>query len=145
MSWTNPENRIAWKQKNREKIAAGNRAYYLQNKEKCNSSNRKWKKANPDKWAIYQRRCKLRKNYGLSQSDYDKLLASQGGHCRFCEATEKLCVDHDHNCCSGEKSCGKCVRFLLCTRHNVALGKLENEKNVQLVDWFIRSQLWRYR
>jgi hypothetical protein len=33
-------------------------------------------------------------------------------------------VDHDHDCCSG-RSCGRCVRGLLCTSCNTGLGQLE--------------------
>jgi hypothetical protein len=34
----------------------------------------------------------------------------------------RLVVDHDHNCCPGEKSCGQCVRGFLCTLCNSAAG-----------------------
>lgn len=60
------------------------------------------------------------KKYGLSQADYDRLLARQSGVCAICfrdPATgqhKKLRVDHDHQT--------KLVRGLLCHHCNVALG-----------------------
>lgn len=36
-------------------------------------------------------------------------------------------VDHDHSCCSGVKSCGKCVRGLLCGNCNLFLGFLKDD------------------
>jgi hypothetical protein len=38
-----------------------------------------------------------------------------------------LHVDHDHACCPGPKSCGKCVRFLLCDKCNVGLGSFSDD------------------
>lgn len=35
-----------------------------------------------------------------------------------------LVVDHDHECCSGSYSCGKCVRGFLCASCNMALGQV---------------------
>jgi hypothetical protein len=32
-----------------------------------------------------------------------------------------FCVDHDHTCCPGEYTCGKCVRGLLCDDCNKKL------------------------
>lgn len=70
--------------------------------------------------------------YGISGEQYRTLLDEQGGVCRICRKPEtathqsgtlrRLAVDHDHKCCPGKKSCGKCVRGLLCARCNSAIG-----------------------
>lgn len=39
-------------------------------------------------------------------------------------------VDHDHNCCEGAISCGKCIRGILCRKCNVALGYLQDDANL---------------
>lgn len=63
---------------------------------------------------------------------YDETLESQGGGCAICSAPPKedkfMCVDHDHSCCPGSKSCGKCVRGLLCLSCNVQIGFLEKKE-----------------
>lgn len=33
-------------------------------------------------------------------------------------------VDHDHDCCPGGWSCGRCVRGLICSECNVLEGKI---------------------
>lgn len=38
-----------------------------------------------------------------------------------------LAVDHDHDCCPGVRSCGLCVRGLLCMQCNAAAGLLGDE------------------
>jgi hypothetical protein len=40
------------------------------------------------------------------------------------ETTVNLRVDHDHRCCPGAHSCGKCVKGLLCEGCNIASGWL---------------------
>lgn len=78
----------------------------------------------------------LKRRYNISGDQYLYLLEIQNNLCFLCEQDEtrvshhsgkvmSLAVDHDRKCCPGTKSCGKCIRGLLCTDCNTALGKLE--------------------
>lgn len=51
-----------------------------------------------------------------------------GASCQVCNRSDiRLHVDHDHTCCSdSERTCGNCIRGLLCSNCNTALG-LTNE------------------
>lgn len=75
-------------------------------------------------------RIERRRKYGLSQDDFDEMLARQGNACELCETLKpsdyKWHVDHDHSCCPGKKTCGKCVRAILCNNCNSALGKFKD-------------------
>ena len=69
----------------------------------------------------------LLNRHKLSFQAYAELLDKQEGVCAICKTspeTDKfLCVDHDHSCCPTKaKSCGKCVRGLLCNACNTGLG-----------------------
>ena len=60
----------------------------------------------------------LQRNYGLSESDYQRMFDAQHGQCFICKKVPKsgqlLCVDHNHDT-------GK-IRHLLCRRCNLILG-----------------------
>lgn len=42
-------------------------------------------------------------------------------------------IDHDHSCCPGRKSCGKCVRGLLCFMCNSGLGRFGDSRELMLL------------
>jgi hypothetical protein len=79
--------------------------------------------------ALKDRARKLR-GYGLTPTQYEKLLEMQGGGCAICGKAplpdQTLPVDHDHSCCPGAKTCGKCVRGLLCHNCNLGIGYLKD-------------------
>jgi hypothetical protein len=69
-------------------------------------------------------------SYGLTQELFDSLLEAQGNACGMCHESFKdgqlIHVDHDHSCCRRKgRSCGACVRGLLCHVCNIALGHIE--------------------
>ena len=77
----------------------------------------------PAKRKVYSKKYQTTTMYGLSLADRKILLETQGGSCAIkgCEKPPEI-TDHDHRCCLREGSCGKCVRGLLCKKHNTGLG-----------------------
>ena len=69
----------------------------------------------------------LRRKYGITQADYDRMLAEQGGGCRICGRTAEqqtrysawLHIDHCHE--TGR------IRGLLCDQHNLLLGRFDHD------------------
>jgi len=66
------------------------------------------------------------KRYGLTVEAL-RLLIEKGCYAPGCSEKNDLQIDHDHSCCSGATSCGKCVRGALCKRHNLYLGHIETD------------------
>jgi len=73
----------------------------------------------------------IRNTYGITPEQYWAIYEAQGGRCALCrKATGKskaLAVDHDHSCCDGQKSCGRCVRSLTCSKCNKMLGHMRDD------------------
>lgn len=86
-----------------------------------------WKRANPEAVSQISLRSKL-KGFGLTLEAYQKLVADAGGVCQVCgdppPEGERLVPDHDHRCCPGKKSCGRCLRGVLCSACNRSIGGL---------------------
>jgi hypothetical protein len=111
-----------------------------------------WAKSHPDEVATLKRRYNTSVNgkamtaaynrsmrfhkYGLSEEQFAELLRQQAGRCAICGAAEPggrhgtWCVDHDRRCCPRSGSCGSCVRGLLCSACNLAIGLLGDDPKV---------------
>lgn len=114
----------------KEYIRTANRRYYHTHKEQEKARTKAWFAANPDKtkaWAeknkskrqAHSRKCE----YSLLPERFDAMMTAQDGSCAICETPLiRPDVDHDHSCCKGRRSCGKCVRGILCHKCNTILG-----------------------
>ena len=101
MSWTNKEKYAKWARMDRAK--------------------------DPSRYKGYN----LKRDFGLSLDDYNKMLVKQNNCCSICKQPETaklkgkikaLSVDHNH--------VTKKVRGLLCGLCNSALGKLKENKDI---------------
>ena len=94
---------------------------------------RNWKRTNPDRARVAQ----IKYMYRMTADEYAAKLREQGGVCSICGKTpdengKDLAVDHDHSCCPGTRSCGKCVRGLLCRTCNLAIGYFQDSTELLL-------------
>ena len=93
---------------------------------------REWQAKNKRRYLDSQNESRRVRIYGVSKERYDEMRAAQGGGCALCggknrKGTRLLSVDHDHACCPGERTCGRCIRGLLCDDCNHGLGKLKDD------------------
>lgn len=82
------------------------------------------------------------RRYGLTIDQYHEMLEEQNYSCKICGMPDltfrkRLSVDHDHLCCPGTTSCGKCVRGLLCHRCNAGLGSAKDSIEIlqKMIDY----------
>jgi hypothetical protein len=82
-----------------------------------------WSSLTPGQKAVESVKGRARK-YNISPTVIHEMLA---GGCQFPEGDHQgpLHIDHDHACCAGRRSCGQCVRGILCARHNLLIGQFE--------------------
>jgi hypothetical protein len=131
----------------REQVLANNREWYRTHKSQKYESRKAWmaahpeklaawKAKNPEKSAIYSATYRAKHpnaRYNLSRERRLALLAAQDNRCAICRVefgsarALRPHIDHDHRCCSGNKSCGNCIRGLLCSKCNgLLLSALES-------------------
>lgn len=82
------------------------------------------------------------KKFHVSQETYEKMLRDQNYSCAICRKPfiKETYIDHDHSCCSGDKSCGKCIRGLLCIFCNSGLGFFkDNLESLDTASQYIRN------
>ena len=119
------ENADHLKKKRRERTLAMTR----EDREKKRAQDRDAYRRDPEK----ARDTIVKSKFNLSPEQYREMVESQGGVCAVCLeeciSGRRLAVDHDRSCCPGDKSCGKCVRGLLCANCNRAIGLMRDERD----------------
>lgn len=102
---------------------------YTTDKGKCGEcaklAGTKWRASHPvERLAIARKHM-----YKITDEAYKRMLFEQNHKCLVCSVVfdsdgKKTvpCIDHDHACCPGNKSCGKCIRGVICYGCNVMLG-----------------------
>lgn len=81
---------------------------------------------------------RIKRIYNLTKEQYESMMALQNNVCAICNkkpGRAYLAVDHDHSCCASGKTCGNCVRGLLCGACNAFIGRI-NENPSRLLEYF---------
>lgn len=122
-------------QKHKAVIIKRQKIYYRKNRQKIHEKQAKTYAALTTKEKKRRGRmarfCALLRLYNVSEFRYRELLKEQENKCACCgkrftkRFEQRPCVDHSHSCCSGERSCGKCVRALICRWCNRLVGIIE--------------------
>jgi hypothetical protein len=123
-------------QKNKEVIKEKQKKYYASNRLEIQERHRKkWAEKTPEERRLDHRKRSVKCQYNLSHERHVALLEKQNYKCPISGLPVDLHshIDHDHTCCPGTKSCGKCVRGILYGKINSALGMFPNP------EWLLRA------
>lgn len=82
--------------------------------------------------------CDMLYQHNLSYNSFLETMTEQNNCCRICNRTFEVesdgnrqwCIDHDHTCCPGALSCGRCIRGLLCRKCNGLLGFAKDDVEI---------------
>jgi hypothetical protein len=113
-----------WKASNRDKVRGWNREY-----------SARIRKEKPEQWAMYERRARLKREYGVTPEWFEVKYKEQQGLCAICGLVptgKGLCIDHCHK--TGV------ARELLCTQCNTTLHKMELE-----IEWVRKAEAYLQR
>jgi hypothetical protein len=131
----------------RERHKASQDNWEENNKEERNEYRANWARMDRvENIVVYHEKELIRdmKKYGTTVEWFRDKLIEQYGVCAICKHLsrrfgnlQRLQVDHDHSCCDLKtKSCGNCLRGLLCANCNLLLSYLEKFTKEALVTPF---------
>lgn len=105
------------------------KVYAKRFRERLRTYCREWQRNKAKTRPLHARGGFVLRTYGITAEQYQKMLKGRDNKCDICKSHLTVPnVDHDHTCCPGEKSCGKCVRGILCRRCNSGLGMFDDSE-----------------
>lgn len=74
--------------------------------------------------------------YRVSIEKFGDMITEQCGRCAICNSQfifgNEPVIDHDHSCCGNIKTCGGCIRSIICLTCNIMLGGARDDKKILL-------------
>lgn len=125
----------------REHTRAANRLWAKNNPEKNRVKSKRFRERSPVAARKLALRSNFKRNYGITEADYERILVSQNGRCAICGIVLISQVDHTRafsrhpvNEADRVDHCHKTgrVRGILCFGCNVGLGKFRDDENLML-------------
>ena len=122
------ESSAAWYASDPEKRRVARRDKYAADPQADMAYKKEYFKKNPE----IHLKIRLKYHYNITIERYQAMLDACGGLC-FCGKAFGIGhrdgphVDHDHKCCPGQRSCGNCVRGLVCAQCNRGIGTFKDD------------------
>ena len=67
--------------------------------------------------------CDAARRHHITKKNFLDMVDRQNNKCAIIGCDRQAThIDHNHKCCPGKHSCGKCIRGVLCAQHNTGLG-----------------------
>ena len=116
---SHPENIQRYRESSKVKHRGWSRKWRKSHKDKYREWMKEWRANNPERTREIEEKATLKKRYGVTPEDYDRMLEERGGCCEICgrsgvDCKRSLCIDHDH--LTGN------LRGLLCVKCNLGIG-----------------------
>jgi hypothetical protein len=114
----------------RAKKKAYDLVYCQEHRAEKNAYSLQWYKDHPEQ----VRNTRLKRCFNITTEIWDAKFAAQNFRCALCNTADAgkhgWHTDHDHSCCPGVNSCGKCIRAILCGTHNKGLGHFQDSSEM---------------